>query len=792
MARILEGIRVVDTTEGPAGGLATMVMADFGAEVIKVEPPGGDRFRSMASAPMWLRGKKSVVLDLAAPEDLDKLKVIISTADVFLTNQLPEASKALGLVESSLRSKQPALIYARMTGFGSIGPYRNYPAYEPVVMAKLGRMLQFQGLTDREGPSYAALQIATHACAMASVSGIVAALLSRSKSGIGNVLDTSLLRSMLAYEMGGMLWQDLGDQGKIEVPPSPGSAPKPMPNINYHPFQASDGSWVQLGNLLPHLLENFLKMSGLTKFIQGPKHEGLPIGWDEKDGETFRNTMLAHMQKKSSREWMGQFIEDGGVAAHPYLTTQEALDDPDLVKNGHVANVHGMRQLGLLGTFTRSPGQINRAPNLDADGDEDFARRPQEKGIDLAGKKLTAPLEGITVLEFGAIIAAPLAGSCLADMGARVIKIEPQGGDPFRAIGGGFGAIRVNGGKESIILDLKKSDAQKIAHELVTRADILIHNFRPGVAERLGIGFEDVIRLNPKLVYLQSNGYGPNGPGALRPSTHPIPGAALGGALWQAGGKPSHKLEGPEKLREISRRLFQANEVNPDPNTAVVILATALLGLFWAQKTGEGQQIFVDMFGANAYANWDDFLDYKGKEPRKPLDAELYGLGALHRLYPAKEGWIYFQLETQIEWEMFCKLVESKLNDDPQFSSVENRNKNDRALSEELKTLFAQKSSKEWESSLANKGIGCVQADASLPPNFWLKNDHAKANSLTAQVHHPRWKEHARPGPLIDFSQGTTELKGSPARGQHSNALLDELGYDAASIEKLRDLGVIA
>ena len=98
---------------------------------------------------------------------------------------------------------------------------------------------------------------------------------------------------------------------------------------------------------------------------------------------------------------------------------------------------------------------------------------------------------------------------------------------------GGFGAGRVNAGKESISIDLKSAEGQKILHKLIEKTDILIHNYRPGVPERLGIGYEELSAIQPQLVYVSVNGYGPDGPGAHRPSTHPIPGAGIGGAVWQ-------------------------------------------------------------------------------------------------------------------------------------------------------------------------------------------------------------------------------------------------------------------
>jgi crotonobetainyl-CoA:carnitine CoA-transferase CaiB-like acyl-CoA transferase len=273
------------------------------------------------------------------------------------------------------------------------------------------------------------------------------------------------------------------------------------------------------------------------------------------------------------------------------------------------------------------------------------------------------PLAGIKVVEIATIIAAPLGASFLADMGAEVIKVEQIGGDPYRGLGAGVGAARVNAGKQSLSVDLKAAAGRAMVLDLIAEADVLIHNFRPGVPERLGIGYEQVRDRNPRLVYLQSNGYGPDGPGAERPSTHPIPGAAMGGVLYQLGERVPDAVQDMDGLRLWTRRLMRANEVNPDPNTALVVTTSAMLGLAARHRTGQGQRVLVDMFGANAYANHDDFLAYPGKAARALPDPLLYGLSASYRLYRcARDQWVFLALTSEREFQRFsAELMEAGL-----------------------------------------------------------------------------------------------------------------------------------
>ena len=389
-------------------------------------------------------------------------------------------------------------------------------------------------------------------------------------------------------------------------------------------------------------------------------------------------------------------------------------------------------------------------------------------------------------MEFAAIIATPMGTSFLADMGARVIKVEPLEGDPFRHQNP-RGFPRCNNGKDSITVNLKTDRGKAIAHKLIKRADILIHNYRPGVPERLGIGYEDTRELNPDIVYLAANGYGTMGPGVLRPSAHPIPGAGLGGVVYQVGGISDRKLETIEELREVARKLSRANEVNPDPNTSMVVCSAALLGLYAKQSTGIGQQVFIDMFGANAYANYEDFIQYDGKPERPPLDGELCGPGPLYRLYPCKEGWIFLGLALEEEWVSFCKTTgREDLLQNPAFEHEELRISNREALSSVLSDLFKTKGAAEWESIIGSQGLGCVVADGPWLPEFLLKDAHVRENKWMTPVDHPVWGRHLRNGPMIEFSRSRCILKGAGSAGDETDLILDELGYGKAEILALR------
>ena len=732
----LSGLKVLDLSSGPAGGLATMVLADFGACVIRYADSEYEYQNDMPSAKMWLRGK-------AAGRDLEGDLLDADIVVISRPNGFPKMTHAY------CKARNPALIYCDISAFGDDS---TVPVDEGVVAAIAGRMQTLQGIVPNVGPHYAAVPVATHATAQNAVAGMLAAVFQRLSSGRGQKVSTCMLQGLMSYDQG----QSLLLQLNLETPVDPSA----LPSLNYHPVQCADGKWLQLGNLLPHLLKNFMRVIGLEELFSE-----LP-----ENLETVRYRILETMQTKTCAQWMALFIADGDVAAHPYQSANDALKDPDMILNYHVVELNGIKQLGPLARLTRTPAKITTAAKS-AGG---FNWTPAVT----ATNDPALPLKGVVVLELASIIAAPLGTSYLAEMGARVIKVEPIGGEPYRNMLGGIGAVRCNQNKESICVDLKSAEGQQIVRRLASQADILIHNYRPGVPERLGFGYEAIEGINPQIIYLSANGYGTKGPSALRPSTHPIPGAAMGGALYQAG-EIEHKLLDIAAVCATAKRLMAANELNPDPNTALVICASILLGLLGRESTGTGQQIFVDMFVANAYANFDDMIWYPKKADRPGLGEQLKGPYPLYRLYPAQTGWVFLGLKAAKEWRAFCALVDPSLASIEQPFNAENTN-----LASALTKLFATKPAVEWEMLLSANGIACVQADKHTLAEFFHSQCHNESKWMT-KVSHDELGDYYRHKSIIDFEYGRTSLKAGVRAGVDGQQLLSDLGYKCDEIETL-------
>ena len=793
MTQVLTDTRILDLSTGSVGGIATMILSDFGADVVKVEPPGGDPARSLAAAPMWLRGKRSVELDLS--NDRERLNNLIRQADVVVSTDSPAQAEARGLTYDDIRALNESVIFCSITGFGPTGPYAEYPAHDGVVSAKSGRMMAFAGQRLREGPGFAAVPVGSHGASQGAVQGILAALLERDRCGRGQIVETSLLQGLMPFDLLQLLLTQLSERDP-ETYPQLFNIGGGMPTLNYHPVMTRDGHWIQLGNLLEHLFYAFMDAADLTLLFAEEQWQGSQAEWTPDALEEMRDRILERMQEKSSDEWMEIFRAQGNVAAEPFTPTNDAVDNLDMAANGDVVTLDDVtlgpvKQLGPIAHLRETPASITQpAPAVGEANGYSWASRElvpmsaSPNGAVPSGK----PLDGMTILEFATIIATPIGVSMLADLGARVIKVEPIGGDPFREMGGGplrgLLASKTNAAKESICIDLKSEEGQAIVADLITQADAIVHNYRPGVPDRLGIGYETASALRPGIVWVSANGYGPDSPGARRPSAHPIPGAVMGGALYQAvSAMPPQGCETIEKIREASRQLMRANEANPDPNTGVLVASATLLGLVAQRRYGVGQEIYVNMLTANAYANSDDFLQYEGKPPRRQVDGELHGTAPWYRLYEASEGWIFFAALTDDEWSAFCAEAA------PELASA--RDGDEAELISRLTEVFAQVPASEWERRLTAVGVGCVQADAAGSGDFFAHDEHVLANDFSPIADHKRLGPVRRWGPLTTMAGGRDDYGPGVLAGQDTDEILAEVGRSPEEIERLRESGIV-
>jgi crotonobetainyl-CoA:carnitine CoA-transferase CaiB-like acyl-CoA transferase len=787
-----------------AGSLATMVLSDFGAEVTKIEAPQKTLFNSAPQSRLWDRGKKSVIIDLKSLEGQKKTKELATQHDIVIHNFRPKTVESFDISYKQLSTENPRLVYCSITGFGPKGPYANYKGYEGIVAAKSGRFMAFNGQNGREGPNYSAVNIASYSTAMAAIRGIVAALSVRDKTGIGQLVETSLLQCIATYDMHNWIVWQMMIKDPDEFPNDPQGDPNRLPNLTYLPALTKDGRWIQLANLLDHLFINSIRAMDLEKLLDDPRFSKLPV-IDDENREIFRKIMLNKIKEKTLNEWMDIFVEHN-VGAEPFMNSSEALNHPQILHNDHVININDpllgkMRQLGPLISMDKTPPFIKGPAPLPGENNNEFLNTSKAKKRinftkqDKQQELPKAPFDGLTVIDCSTIIAGPLGASLFGEMGARVIRIEPLDGDWMRKNVKGVSANRTMAGTESIAINLKKPEGISILEKLVKKADIFIHNMRPGAPERLGIGYNQLTKINPEIIYLYVGGYGSTGPYSHRPAFHPIPGAVDGGALAQAGaGIPSGETANLniEEIQEISRKLWRANEANPDPNTSMAV-ATALTLAYYAKERHKlSQYLELTMLCANAYANADDFFEFENKAPRTIPDENGYGLNALYRLYEAKDGWIFIACPSEKEWKILCySLKRQDLLENPKYRCNSDRFINDSLLINELKSIFKTKEAKEWEIELTEKDIACVKAEDRGMYHFFAEDDHVTANNLTVDINHPRFGELWRHGPTINFNKTPGRVNRGPLKGENNLSVLMELGYSNKEVQSLYDNEII-
>ena len=544
MAQLFEGVKVVDFSWGMAGSVATMVLSDFGADVIKVEPPNGDPFRTHPTSLMWNRGKRSVTLDMKTPQGREQARDLALQADVVVVSFRPGVAERLGIGYETLSVQRPDLVYCSLTGFGPKGRYADYKGYEGLVGARSGWFMHFTGQTDREGPRYGAVQTASHAAAMAIVRGAAAALYVRDRTGQGQKVETSLLQTITSYDFQDWVFWQMMMRDPERFPEDPWADPRRLSQPGYVSARTKDGRWIQLANLVIRPFRASIQALGLGHIFEDPRFKAAPMLLEE-DKYTLRDMILERIQEKTLDEWMDLFINHApDVAVEPFMAAAEGMKHPQVVHNGHVQDVQDprvgeMKQLGVLALLSETPGSIKGpAPDPGQHTQEVLEQLNGARPVSRANGSRPLPkhpLEGITVIDQTTVLAGPLACTLLAELGARVIRVETPEGDWMRENHYGIATQRTMAGTEGMCINLKTQEGQEMHHRLVAQADVLVHNMRPGTPERIGIGYEQATRINPKLVYVYAAGYGSTGPYSHRPAMHPIGGAVCGGALAQAG-----------------------------------------------------------------------------------------------------------------------------------------------------------------------------------------------------------------------------------------------------------------
>jgi len=764
---VLEGVRVVDLTSMVAGPMATMVMADHGAEVIKVEPPGGDPMRAYEGYRVWNRGKSSVVLDLDDPGCRRTLVELLSTADVLVESFRPGRMSEWGLDYASMAAELPGLIYLSITPYGRQGRSASRPGIDLLVQARSGQQYEQPGW--RDGPIFLPAPLPSIATSFLVLEGVAAALYSREIIGRGQWVETSLYQGVLLFTT--QLWQD------AEIRPEGwyGIGRDAQPGI----YECADGLWVHSMHGAGGRGKDrsaVWRILGIDPIVPAP--QGSPEA-QRQDGA------LRAAFKKLPRSRLLEEFWANEIPVAPVRRAEEALDDPQVVNNGMAVEISDpelgpLKQAGISFRTHAVPAPPPNRPQprvgehtddvLGAVGASEARARRH-----LAPKRsLSSALEGVKVLDVGNFLAGPFGPMLLGDLGATVYKLESPEGDQMRPITMPFNGCQR--GKLDVCADLKTPEGIEIAHRLIRSVDVVHHNMRPGVAERLGIGYAMAKELNPSIIYCHTTMWGNDGPRAMWPGFDQL-GQSSCGLEYELGG---------EGNPPVWYRFGMCDQACACQSAIAVLLA-----LYWREKTGQGQLVDTSIVNGGVYLNSDVWASASGPFIRRRVDAGQHGFGPLYRLYGTSDGWLALAVLDEDSWQRLAGAVPG-LGGDLRFSTPEGRVVHEEALTGVLESAMRTRTAAEWFRLLDASGVPVEIADPDAPSG-WLRDEELAALGLVADYQHPEYGRFRQFGHLLHFSETPGRIGGPPPRlGEHSRRVLAELGYSPEEAEDLRARGITA
>jgi crotonobetainyl-CoA:carnitine CoA-transferase CaiB-like acyl-CoA transferase len=787
MTGVLDGIAVLEMPAGVAGAMAGMLLADNGADVIKVE---GVHRGPIWCPTVWDRGKRSVVVD---ESDVRRLAAGV---DVVIDDGR--------LDHAELASANPGLILCSITAYGRGTRHSGRPNVDALVAARMGLHWDQRGFVDgqpvrigglppaergpvpdgaeqtghREGPIFQALPWNSFGACLLAVTGISAALRARELTGEGQWVETSLLQGGLLNAV--PTWQRVPDprQDGYRLPYFDRRCPKGF-------FQCADGLWLHQWAPIHHSFAQAaaagaeLHMPDMTGSERAPSPSGYAAQLATELAEHPRTA--AAFAKFPRHQWIELFAA-AGLPAQPVLSPEEGLLDPYARADGCVAEVVDRSagptwQVGLVYRMSVTPGSVGRPAPVRGEHTAEVLAAPPAVRVRPRVRQLDHALEGITVLDLGLAMAGPYGAQMLADLGADVIKVNnvTERGLPVSSPVAGC-----NRGKRSIAINLKDPLGLSLLHRMMGSADVIHHNMRFGAAERLGADYETARRLNPRVVYCHTRGFEASGPRAHLPGNDQM-GQALAGTWWEMGacahGRPPSWH--PAALGDFGNGVMSAVAV--------------IQALYHRERTGEGQFVDTSIINMGFLYNSSTFVRADGSGPERPrLDADQMGLNALYRLYETADGWLCLAAIDEDAWQALVAVIDDAVLMDARFADAAARSKHDDDLAKVLTRAFATRTAAAWFFALDGGGVPCELEDADFPVRLF-DDPELIARGLVASYRHPSLGHLEQAGHLVELS-GTPGLieRPAPIVGQHSGELLLEYGYTQPEIDDLIETGVVA
>lgn len=733
---MLDGLRTVELTEGMAGQVAGLMLCELGADVLKIERPGGDPARGTAPFANWNRGKRSLELDLNTAQGLAALKERLTGADALLHQYSPARARALGLDDASLASAFPQLVICAITGSPQGHPDVERSDDELLVAARLGVLYENDG--HRAGPIVWRYRMGGWAAAHLAAAGVLARLVMRLQTGKGGAAHTSILQGFLSKLP--MAWTR-NSAGPMPNPPIWPLGPR---NTKLQLYQCLGGDWLQIMD--PPQQFDMATLPTMWEVLA----EGAEIDTPEGLSEAFR--------RRPSEAWLAD-LRARDVAVEPANPMGEVLRHPDVIANGYVIEVDdpdlGKTIQPNVPFHTSAELKLGRpAPRLGQGGDKawDAAALPRP-----GEGAMPHPLSGVRVLDLGMFLAGPMGPSLMGDMGADVIKVEALTGDRLRFMHRYFQCASRS--KRSIALDLTKPEAQVILARLIKWAELLHHNMRFKGADKLGLSEAEIRRHNPDIAFSYISAYGQRGTRRNWPGYDSIFNAIAGWEFENAGeGNP------PVFNRPGTMDIF----------TAQSCLVASMAALYARRTSGKGHGIHSSMLGISAFSQGECLIREDGSLTETyRLTSDQTGFGPYHRIFECAEGqWIAIAAHDEAQQAG----LRAVLGSDPAQSEATARG---RSAADVLAALEAA-------------GVPCDAVTFENAMNRFFDDPLSRDLGLVTAVPHPEYGTIEQPGEMWNFGEVPMAItRACPTIGQHTDEIMREMGFSLAEIAQYREAKVI-
>ncbi|HVV12679.1 CoA transferase [Amycolatopsis sp.] len=729
-ARILTGLRVLDLSCGLAGPVAAQLLAEAGADVIKVEPPEGEltRRRHPSAFRTWNRGKRSVVLDPDAPA----LRSLLASADVLVHSLRPATARRHELDDETLAARFPRLVVCGIGGWPPGHRDAGRAGYDLLVQAREGLLDMQSGW--RPGPYAWRFPAPSWGAAFLATAGILARLIHRESTGRGGAAHTSLAQGVHLVQ--NIAW----NRAERPSPSLAEGQPGTLTSTQTAMYECGDGRWLQIMNPADRVDLSVLPLMRSALAAAG-----------RAEKEFTAENMRAAMRQAPAAAWLAA-IRAVDVAVELITPLGSLLADEDVAANGYVVEVHdpehGRIRQAAAPFRTQPPSAVAvPAPSLGAHTADLLGETVVAPTVSPSAAGPSRPLEGIRVVDFGAYLAGPLAPMLLADLGAEVIKVEPVRGDPVRGWRDGFYAA-CNRGKRGLALDLHSPEGARVRDRLLAWADVVHHNIRAVAAPRLGLDEASVRAVNPRVVFSHCSAYGSRGERANWPGYDSVFQAMAGWNIENAG-------EGNPPLFNHLGTL--------DILTAASSAVATLLALYHRRRTGAAGATACSLLNTATFTSSETFLDESGAvAPYPRLDSAQSGLGPDYCIRPAADGWV--------------ALVAP---DEERLSVV-------RA------TDFAGLTASEAAARLTAAGVPAEEVREFRWFSVWDDEENLRTRQVVSYPH-CEWGELRQFGAYWDFGELSLKLdRACPGVGEHTTEILTELGFSPGDVAALARSGAVA